>query len=75
MGEEYKKEFRAKLDCDLMNALDMIAMSKGQGWNVTRLVVTVLSQYVATKQHQASLLSKLPAINPLPADSQWSDEL
>lgn len=64
-------ELRGCYDRDLVAALDMIAMGK----RITRtdLVGRVLRMYVVQKQHEASLVSKLPRLNPPAVDSQWSE--
>lgn len=63
-------ELRGRYDRDLVAALDMIA--QGKGLTVTALVGRVLVMYVRQKQHEASLLVRLPVINPPPPDSEWS---
>lgn len=67
-----KSELRVSMDRDLLEALDMIALARG-GMARSDLVAIVLRRYVAQKQKEASLISKGPAINPPPSDSQWSD--
>ncbi len=66
-----KVELRGLYASDLMEALDMIALSR----RITRadLVGRVLQSYVAQKQHEASLVVKAPQINPPATDSAWSD--
>jgi hypothetical protein len=63
-------ELRGCYERDLVAALDMIAM--GKRMTRTDLVGRVLRMYVLQKQHEASLVSKLPRINPPVLDSQWS---
>lgn len=60
------------MDRDLLSALDMIALARG-GMARSDLVEAVLRRYVASKQREAMLIAKGPAINPPPSDSQWSD--
>lgn len=66
-----KSELRVAMDRDLLQALDMIALARG-GIARSDLVELVLRRYVASKQREASLVIKGPAINPPPSDSQWS---
>lgn len=57
---------------ELLEALDMIALSFA-GMDRSDLVRQVLTAFAVKKQRQASLIAKSPTINPLPADSRWSD--
>lgn len=67
-----KSELRCAMDADLLQALDMIALSFN-GMPRSSLVENVLRAYVAKKQRQAMLVAKAPQINPPGPDSQWSD--
>lgn len=72
MTSEALPELRVKCDRELLEALDMIALSFG-GMDRSDLVRQVLTAYAVKKQRQASLIAKAPTINPPPADSRWSD--
>lgn len=69
MAKETKVEVRGLYPRDLVEALDMIAIAKG----VTRvdLIGRLLSQYVAVKQREASLVARTAPINPPSMDSTW----
>ena len=67
-----QNELRVKCERELLEALDMIALSFS-GMDRSDLVRHVLTAYASKKQRQASLIAKAPAINPPPADSRWSD--
>lgn len=62
-------EVRGMYPREVVEALDMIALAKKR----TRydLVGHVFRLYVATKQHEASLVSRTRTVNPSNLDSDW----
>ena len=63
-------ELRADGPRDLVEAFDMIALSKGM--SRTTLLLRVMRLYVAQKQHEANLIAKSAPVTPAPPDSDWS---
>lgn len=66
-----KLEVRGLYSRELVEAFDMIALSKG----ITRvdLLGRLVQAYVSRKQHEAMLVAKSPRINPPSLDTSWGE--
>lgn len=67
-----KVEIRFKVDKDVAQLLDMLAM--GEGKAVTRWCIEKLTRIAIEAQRRAILVAKLPPVAPPPSDSQWSED-
>lgn len=66
------KELRLQMPVEVLQVLDMVALASGAS-SMTSWVRRELTRLAVEKQRQATMVAKLPLINPAELDSQWSD--
>jgi len=66
------KELRLQVPVPVLQVLDMMALSSGAS-SMTAFVRRELIRFAVEGHRRATMVARLPEINPAEMDSQWSD--